>query len=74
MCMVQYAYLFGLLREKALGANDITYAGHYEKSLSSDNDLPCHLRKMKIISPKLDCVINYTWCALSYPTLDKLVK
>ena len=45
--------LLGVLRENALGSHDITYAGHYEKSLCSDDDPG----KMKIIS--LD------WIALS---------
>ena len=49
-CVVQYACLFGVLRENALGTHDIMYAGHYEKSLCSDDDLCCHLRKMKITS------------------------
>ena len=38
------------LRENALCAYDITYAGHYEKSLLHDNDSHCYLRKIKIIS------------------------
>ena len=38
MCVVHYARLFGVLREDAIGAHDITNAGHYEKSLCSDND------------------------------------
>ena len=50
VCVVQYTCLFGVLRENALGAHDISYAGHYEKSLCSDNDLRCHSRKMKLIS------------------------
>ena len=48
--MVWYARLFGVLRENALCAHDITYAGHYERSLLRDNDSRCYLRKMKIIS------------------------
>ena len=36
--MVWYARLFGVLRENALCAHDIKYAGHYEKSLLHDND------------------------------------
>ena len=48
MCMVWYARLFGVLRENALCAHDITYAGHYEKSLLHVNDSRCYLRKMKI--------------------------
>ena len=32
--------LLGVLRENALGAQNITYAGHNEKSLCSDNDPP----------------------------------
>ena len=50
MCVVWYARLFGILRENALCAHDITYAGHYEKSLLRDNDSRYYLRKMKIIS------------------------
>ena len=50
---MQNARLFGVLRENALGAYDITYAGHYEKSLSSYHDSRCHFRKMKIISSDL---------------------
>ena len=48
--MVQLVRLFAVLRENTLGAHDITYAGHYEKSLCSDNDLRCHLCKIKIMS------------------------
>ena len=44
VCVVQYAGLCGVLRENALGAHDITYAGHYEKSLCSDNDPCCYTR------------------------------
>ena len=33
VCVVWYNRLFGILRGNALGAYDITYAGHYEKSL-----------------------------------------
>ena len=47
---MQYAHLFGVLRENALGAHDITNSGHYEKSLCSDNDPCCHSHKIKIIS------------------------
>ena len=50
MCVVWYVCLFGVLRENALCAHDITYAGHYEKSLCSDNDPCCYPRGMKIIS------------------------
>ena len=50
---MQYMHLLGVLRENALGCHDITYTGHYEKSLYSDDDPG----KMKIIS--LD------WIALS---------
>ena len=49
--MVQYACLFGILRENTLSAHDVMYASHYEKSLCSDNDLHCYLCKMKIMSP-----------------------
>ena len=42
--------LFGILRENVLCAHEITYAGHYEKSLCSDNDPHCYLREMKLIS------------------------
>ena len=38
MCGVHYAHLFCVLREEAICAHDITNAGHYEKSLWSDND------------------------------------
>ena len=44
------ALVWRKLNENAFGAHDITYAGHYEKSLYSDNDLHCHSCKMKIIS------------------------
>ena len=39
-----------VLRENALCAHDIMYAGHYERSLLRDNDSRCYLRKMEIIS------------------------
>ena len=42
--------LVGILRENALCAHYIMYAGHYEKSLCSDNDPRCYSREMKIIS------------------------
>ena len=45
-----FVRLFGILRENVLDAHDITYMGHYEKLLCTDNDSRCHLRKMKIIS------------------------
>ena len=45
-----YASLFCVLRENALCAHDITYVGHYEKSLLRDDDSCNYLRKMKIIS------------------------
>ena len=48
--MVCYMHLFGILRENALCAHDITYVGHYEKSLCSDNDPPCYSREIKRIS------------------------
>ena len=35
---MHYTRLFGVLEKNALGAHDITYTGHYEKSLCSDND------------------------------------
>ena len=38
-------HLFDPLRENALGAHEITYAGHYEKSSCSTNEPCCHLRK-----------------------------
>ena len=47
---MQYARLFGILRENALSAHDITYAGHYEKSLCSKNDTRWCWRKIEIIS------------------------
>ena len=50
VCVVWYARLFGVLTENALCAHDITYAGHYEKSLLRVYDSRCCLRKMKIIS------------------------
>ena len=50
MCVVWDARLFGVLRENPLCAHDITYAGHYEKSLCSDNDLRYYSREIKIIS------------------------
>ena len=50
VCVVCYERLFGVLRENALCAHDIRYAGHYEKSLCSDNDLRCYSGEMKIIS------------------------
>ena len=37
------------LRENILGAYNVTYVGHYQKSLYSNNDLPCHVHKIKII-------------------------
>ena len=37
MYVVQYARLFGVLSQNPLDAHEITYAGHYEKSLCSDN-------------------------------------
>ena len=49
MGVIIHARLFGVLREKARYAHDITYAGHYEKSLLRDNDSRCYLPKMKII-------------------------
>ena len=48
--LVWYLRLFCVLRENALCAHDITYAGHYEKSLLRDNDSCCYLCEMKIIS------------------------
>ena len=50
VCVLWYARLFGVLRENALCAYDIRYAGHYEKSLYSDNDPRYYSREMKIIS------------------------
>ena len=48
--VVWYVRLFGVLRENALCAHDITYADHYEKSLLRDNDSRYYLHKIKIIS------------------------
>ena len=44
-----YSRLFGVERENTLSAHDITYAGHYQKSLLR-NDSRCYLCNMKIIS------------------------
>ena len=57
VCVVWYVSLFSILRQNALCAHDITYAGHYEKSLLRDNDSCCYLHKMKISSSD--------WIALS---------
>ena len=48
--MVQYVDLFGVLRENALGAHDVTYAVYYEKSLCSDNDSDNLLRLDRAIT------------------------
>ena len=57
-------------RENTLHAHDITYAGHYEKSLLRDNDSRCYLRKIKIISSDwivlLRRLLNASICSL-YP-------
>ena len=42
--------MFGLSRENKLSVHEITYVGHHEKSLCSDNDPRCHSYKMKVIS------------------------
>ena len=42
-------------KRKTLGADDITYLGHYEKSLCCDNDLRWCWRKIKTIS--LDWIV-----------------
>ena len=49
VCGIVCARFFSVLREKALGAYDITYVGPYEKSLIHDNDLCYYLYTMKII-------------------------
>ena len=49
-CVVQYSSLFDVMRENEFGPYDITYAGHYEKLLCSDNDSRYHSRKMKVLS------------------------
>ena len=51
------------LRENVHCAHDITYEGHYEKSLYSDNDPGCYSREMKIISSD--------WIALLRRLLNK---
>ena len=56
--VVQYARLFGVLRENALVDHDIKYAGHYEKSLCSENDPHWGWRKMKLISLDWDHAIK----------------
>ena len=63
MCLVWYSRLFGVLRENALCAHDIMYAGHFEKSLLHDIESRCYLRKMEIISSD--------WIALSCRLLMK---
>ena len=63
--MVQFSRLFDILRENALGAHDIKYVGHYEKSLCSDDDQ----RKMKVISSDLIallCRLLITICVLNH--------
>ena len=39
VCGIVCTRFFSVLREKALGADNITYVGPYEKSLIHDNDL-----------------------------------
>ena len=45
MGVIIHARLFGALRENVLYSHEITYTGHYEKSLLRDNDSRCNLQQ-----------------------------
>ena len=59
VCVWCDTHAFDVLRENTPCAHDITYTGHYEKSVTlRDNDSHCYLHKMKIISSDLIALLR----------------
>ena len=72
--MVWCACLFGVLKENALCARDITYVGHYEKSLLCDNDSHCYLHEVKIISSDWIALLRRLLMIIQVPIYQAIAK